>query len=495
MHGKFRPYPEAVRLLLLVYLFLVAAHTAHAVTSPQNAYGLSVDYTGGAAAGTLRVKLRDAILGGKLAGIRIVAHEIRADGLAYWAGEETSDSNGLAVFSLKQLGSGGRYYLKAFVWHDQPVYTQTLTAAGTIAWKTGRVRVRVKNATLAVPAPLAGYEVRLRRTDGSWGRRLTTDGQGVLRLDPPGLDKGIPYELTAISPLGGDRETSTVINAAGTYTFKVGNRPLVVTLRRADSNSVLAGKKVIVQERLADGTRVWAAAGRTDNAGRVVFELDSLGRGGRFVLRTNPFAVRMLDSELITKTGGYTFRVGNTPVTLINDVSGKRLVDKKLVAFTVVADKQLAWYSAGQTDASGTVFFDFPEVSTGTVFGVRADDPFGNGERFFSTLIREQGPLQLRVRKGASERLDRVDPVVSISSPVPGKAAAAGGFVLQGRASDDREIDRVVIEIRSGGKQQEADAWYNPTNDRWFFNVSANMLVTGSRAIITATVVDTSNNR
>jgi uncharacterized protein (DUF1800 family) len=141
------------------------------------------------------------------------------------------------------------------------------------------------------------------------------------------------------------------------------------------------------------------------------------------------------------------------------------------------------------------VFFDFPEVSTGTVFGIRAEDPFGNGERFFSRLIREQGPLQLRVRKGASERPDRIDPVISISSPAPGKAAASGGFVLQGQASDDRKIDQVIIETRSGGKQQEAEAWYNPANDRWFFYVSADTLVAGSRATITATAIDTTNNR
>lgn len=68
MHGKFRRYPAAIQLLLLVYLSLVTVQTAHAATSPQNADGLSVDYTGTAAAATLRVRLRDAILGGKLAG-------------------------------------------------------------------------------------------------------------------------------------------------------------------------------------------------------------------------------------------------------------------------------------------------------------------------------------------------------------------------------------------------------------------------------------------
>ena len=161
----------------------------------------------------------------------------------------------------------------------------------------------------------------------------------------------------------------------------------------------------------------------------------------------------------------------------------------------VAANKSVSWYASGQTNASGKVFFDFPETSSGSVFLVKAVDPFGNGEHFYSRLIRGQGPLQMQVRKGSAKRLDLNDPLVSIISPARGSKAAAGGFLLQGKASDDRKIDKVMVDVRSGGKQRQAQAWLNPASGRWYFNVAAATLTAGSNVSITVTAIDTTNNR
>lgn len=494
MYKKSHTCAGIVRYLLFGVLLMVGVQTTHAATSPQNTFGLSVDYTADAADGTLQVKLSDAISGAGMAGVTIIAREIRADGLSYPAGRQSTDSNGSTTFALDQLGIGGRYYLMAVVWHGQQIYTRTLTKPGSIVWKTGRVRVRVENATLKKPAPLANYAVDLRRSSLGWAKQFTTNSKGILRLDPPGLEDGIGYEFMANSPLSGNRKISDPISTTGTYTFRVGNRPLTVTLRQG-ATTVLAGRTISVLERLPDGSEARVTTGTTSNAGRIVFELDNLARGSRYILRVNPFDIGLMTSEPVATTGGYTFQVGNTPVVLIDEASGKKLSGKNLVAFALAEGSSTRWYASGQTNADGVAFFDFPETKSGTIFGIRVDNPLGNDERFFSKLIRKEGTLQFRVRKNTSERLDRSDPQVSIISPSSGKAAAAGGFIVQGSASDNRKIDQVMIEVRSGGKKSRARAEYNPDNERWSFYVTPGMLAGGDKVVLVAIAIDTTNNR
>jgi len=443
----------------------------------------------------LDVLLVDGLTNQRLAGIKVTAAERLATGKLKWAASRTTDDQGRAVFDLEGLGRGRVYVLYARVFNQVTSYSGDIVQPGKYVFRVGKLEVTAVSG--ADGALLTGYKVSVkeRLADGKlkWVTSGKTDSRGVVRFD---LKPARNYLLYAKSPVDGSGKFSGPVAAEGRFTFVVGNRPLTVTLVNGLSNTPLAGIKVTAAERLATGKLKWAASRTTDDQGRAVFDLEGLGRGRNYAFSCRPYNGGTVYSPDLTRPGEFTFRVGTLPVTLVDAVSGAPLAGRKLVACEKSSTGRLHWRKSGMTDAAGRVIFDLPGLDQGRVYVIKAYEPFDEGRKYYSPWVTREGEMTFAVTRGAAPyRPDLKPPWINIDTPRSHSLVSDVGFVLEGRATDDRGVARV--EILVGDPESAArplPAQYNPANGHWRCEVPASAVSAGQTAKLTARVVDSAYN-
>ncbi|MFN8642976.1 MAG: DUF1800 family protein [Candidatus Binatia bacterium] len=460
----------------------------------------------------LRVTLQNGLSGALLAGVRVTVNEKLPSGEQRWTASRDTDAAGQAVFDLDGLGSGRTYVLYATVYNGLTAWSDDLTAPGPYAFRVGTLEVRAVAG--ATGRPLAGAKITAYEVQGDgatkWTAAGATDDAGVIRFDLLGLRAGRTYRLYAKSPIDGSGKYSPDVTAEGALDFVVGNAPLRVAVVDGVSGAPLPGLKVTARELLADGTNTWVRELAADAGGVVTFDLDGLGSGRRYTLYARPYNAGSVTSDAIERPGDVYFRLGTVPVTLIDADTEQVLPNARIVAYRKLDGGDRAWTAEGWTDAAGTVRFDLPGLSqtiaaqqppppraAERVYVFKADNPFGNGRRYYSGLVEREGAVVMRVDRDVEQPIDFTAPTVGILAPVAGSAVdGEGGFGLIGAAADNVAVAAVTATLSDPAKGTSALAVsYNAALRQWTATVSAAQVTVGETVAVAVTATDQAQNR
>ncbi len=437
----------------------------------------------------LLVNLVDALDGSAQPGVRVDAWHQPEGGKRRWLARTETDAEGVARFDIDNLGEpdGPVVSLRAKVFGGS-AYTSGITATGPYTFPVGTLNLTLRSRVDGQLMPNAQVHLREVLDDGAhrWAMRGRTNADGVVRFTPAGLGEGREYRAKARSPSTRKWHSSEVYSAAGRYEFEVGNVPLVVSMVDGISAAPVTNKAIYAIEIFDNGARPkWRGKSVTDEDGVAVFDLSGLGEGRVYTLYARPFNAGSVRSAPIMEPGKFVFRVGTVPVTLIDGDSGEALAKRKLIAYRLGADDRKHWYRSAYTDLTGTVRFDLPGVGEGESYVIKAYNPFGDKQHFYSDPITQQGAVRFEVLADA----DRVPPQISVESPAQGMEVGTGNLTVRGTASDDEALAAVRLSVAGTA----IDVALDSMTGVWEAIVPAELLVAGPLALV-ATAVDEAQN-
>jgi hypothetical protein len=242
---------------------------------------------------------------------------------------------GVAVFHLDDLGTGQACVLRAPLNDGGDVDSQVSEDPGDLRRAVGALGVTVLAGSDG--RPLVDYRIEVREVVGGklvWAKSGTSDQEGVLHLDLPGLGQGRRYRLEARSPIDGSRKYSDEITEGGPVTFVVGNRPLHLRAINGITGTPLAGVPLSLRELLdEEGKTTWINTRNTDDDGNVSFDVEGLGDGRAFVLDAKLANGSIVRAAPVSNPGDYTFQLEETGATLAQRYDGSAPPIERMVAY------------------------------------------------------------------------------------------------------------------------------------------------------------------
>jgi uncharacterized protein (DUF1800 family)/5-hydroxyisourate hydrolase-like protein (transthyretin family) len=462
------------------------------------------DYTFVVGSPPLPVTLNDVSTGKTLADVQITAYRVVTGGKLEWITRQTTDANGRTSFDLPELSSGGTIRLQATAFNNFGAWSKDLTSSAAFEFGVGSLQINVKDGTQADSAMLPNLDVHIREnmTDGTttWFNKATTDAQGNLKIDLPGLDKGRTFFLQAMHPVTQRYKSSQVINKIGAYTFLVGTRLMAVTLRNAITAAPLADKEITLHEIKAGDTSnwpyIWRSSAKTDTQGIAIIDSELLAQVGlNFVLTVTPYNTgRVMTAPFPAQTYSVDFPVGAIPVTLVDSDNGNAVMPNQRVdAYEISTDGKLTWRKQGITDTNGQVIFDLETLLNGTRHVFKAFNPFANNQYPYSRIITASGAVTFAISRNDKGDLDLKAPVLEILAPSKSSVGNLG-FELSGKASDDKNLEQVLINLVSGTSNTTETATLDKITGNWKLTISSSKLQAGKTLDVTASALDTTGN-
>ncbi|MCB1863862.1 MAG: DUF1800 domain-containing protein [Chromatiales bacterium] len=404
-----------------------------------------------AAAGQAEVLLVDALSGTPRSGVDVHARERLGDGKSTWRAKTATGADGIARFELAGLGSGARYYFLANASDSGWLESAEITAPGRVRLEVGQLPVTAVSG--ADGEPLANRDITLvevlANDEQRWISRVETDASGQAVFDAPGLGQGRRYRLKAQSTIDQSWKYSAILETAGAFRFTVGNAPLAVRVEDFHSGAALAGIEITVRERVADGTH-WVTRRTADADGRLTLDLDGLGAGRVYELKAQPYNGGWAVSDALTATGEYRFRLGKLPVRLVAGDTGQALAGVQLVVIRKEWNGERKWQNDGMTDAGGTVRFDPTDLGGGPIYVIKAVNPFGDGEHYYSDWITAPAKFDFELTRDQPLQPDFRPPQITLIEPVAGARIGTGGMRVLGVAHDRVGVDGVRLRIARG---------------------------------------------
>jgi len=447
-----------------------------------------------AAGNMLTVQLNDLYSGQRLANVRITLQQVGPGDALTWVDSLRTDAQAEVHFDVD---ASERYRVVARPYGGKAVSKPFPGSVGRVRLTVGRLPVMVRSALNGQPLVAAKVTLYRMREDGrrEWFARHETDASGLVIFEPDGLDGSTRYRLGALSPADGSRKYSALISATGPFEFIVGNPPVEVAVVNGVSGRPLADLELNVFERLGADERRWVARRTTDENGQALIDLDGLDAGRVYYLSAKPYNAGRVDSSDISRPGKFRFRVGTTPARLLDALTGAAIPAVRLTAYRKTEDGRLHWYRSGETDASGIVHFDLPALGAGEWYQFRAQNPFSQGQRFYSRVTGVQGPFDFMVEPGMPTAVDRQLPTLSILSPRGDLPVADAGFSLSGVADDDRglaKLEATVSDPLLGTTRLQVSL--DASSGRWRASVPASSITSGERVSLRVKAWDSSRN-
>ena len=417
-------------------------------------------------------------------------------------GKAKTDEKGLVTFDIPDLSKDGttvqlmtRVFNSSF-WAK----SQTITSTNPVNFLLASTTVKVIDGSVANGSLLPDLKVYLREVTGPDSRKyvghVTTDSEGLLRLTLPEISSGKAYILDAKnpSPLVSRRKYSQPIGSIGEHTFVLGTQLLKVSLANAITQQPVADKRVDVYQYIEGENPKWRGRVTTDAAGLGFVDVPQLAEvGNSFYLRAvRPYGNNHAYSEdFASNTFNNSFLVGKTPVTLSNKSDGLPMSNASIHTYEILSTGKLQWRGRGTTDTTGTVHFDLRHLADGKPHVFRAINPFGNNKHHYSERVTSEGAVNFAIDIEDDGSLDLVAPSVAITSPSATSEVATSGFKLAGTASDNKQLDSVIISIDG----TDYPVSVNSITSSWELMVPAEQLRAGMALKVQVTATDQSKNQ
>lgn len=448
----------------------------------------------------LTVALTDAINGDVLVDKSIAAYEILASGERKYFKKLSTDNNGMAQFDLPgmDMDGGRQYQLTVRGFGDYKSYSDVITTAGQFNFRVGTASVQLINGSDIAKSPLPDTKLSVMTVQGDknvWFASATSDENGRVRLDLPGISAGTVYRFKAASPINGSSKYSGLMTQAGNINFVVGNLGTEVTLSNMLNGMSYPNEQVKAYRINAAGEREWYAQMDTDANGVAIFDLDGIGQGQSYQFRARQFATGSSYSHIVSAPGEVDFAIGAVPVTLIDRTTNQPLAGVKITAYDIQDNGKLKWIKSGETDSSGLLVFDLDGLGQGERFAFKAHNPFGDDKRYYGPVITDIGAVTFSIEEGEYGELDLTAPDVVIETPEQ-NIANANGFRVTGVASDNQAVDYVeVTVVDSLLGTHKVDASFDENNQRWQADIMADWVSTSQTITVIATAYDYALNQ
>ncbi|NOQ63339.1 MAG: hypothetical protein GQ582_02355, partial [Methyloprofundus sp.] len=188
-----------------------------------------------------------------------------------------------------------------------------------------------------------------------------------------------------------------------TQTAYAATSTLHVTLANGITGETVPNLRIDAYERLADGSKQWRAKSTTDSQGAAAFELEGLGAGQVYLLRSKPYNGISAYSEDIDSGADFSFKVGTLQLTLVDYLSQATLTDTKVTLYKRLADGSDKWAGSARSDESGMIRFTPVGLENGETYSVRTSS-YGAGNAYspvvssVSDLTLELGTLAVTVQ-------------------------------------------------------------------------------------------------
>ena len=276
--------------------------------------------------GTVRVKIKNGSLPDHppLNDVKVSIQRLQDDGKFKYFASANSGEAGTIKVDLPDLDQGAVYRLTAAstitgAYKASP----PITESGNHTFVVGNPEFNVRLVNAISGDVLSGQRITVYELleDGNkkWIMRGETGEDGKVYFDLNGIGSGRNYVLYA-EPYNGGRVVSPIIQQYGAFDFMVGSLPL--TLIDEETQNTIAGKKVSAFQVLDDGKLKWRKKGVTDEQGRILFDLEGLAEGHRYVFKAEkPFDDnKHYYSRVVQAAGEFSFVVSkgnNTKPDLI----------------------------------------------------------------------------------------------------------------------------------------------------------------------------------
>ncbi|OYY92231.1 MAG: hypothetical protein B7Y41_16645, partial [Hydrogenophilales bacterium 28-61-23] len=215
---------------------------------------------------------------------------------------------------------------KVYVFKAQPygywVTSEEYRSAGWYDFRVGKLQIRVLDGQTGQGRADQAVLLQRWQADGHHTvvMSVRTDAQGWLKLDPPLVGQE-SYLVSAQSPTDGQSKASEVYRGSGPYTFVLGNAAVIGKVEDAVSGAALSGKIVEAWETLANGSLVLVAKRATDANGLTKFDLDGVGTGRKYHLKSQPY-LQSVESGELTGVGEQLLKAGKLQVQVLDGRTG-----------------------------------------------------------------------------------------------------------------------------------------------------------------------------
>lgn len=480
-------------------------------TSPVYTQSGAVDFL----VGSVVVTVRDGTAASQalLPNLEVHVREQLADGKSTWIGKGTTDSNGLLRIDLPDLDKGKQYRLNAI----SPVTgryrdSQVLNARGQYTFLVGTrlLLVNLLNALSGAAVPNINVTAYKLDADGvnrwkGWTTSANTDAQGLAKLDSEAFSVTGNRFILVATPYNGGRVESASF-AAGDYAVKFPVGSIPVTLTNRATATVMPDISLNAYRVDASNRLWWVKAGKTNAAGQVLFDLETLSSGERHVLvAQDPFKQgRNYYSRLVSSTGAVDFGIRL-------DAEGSRL-DFELPRLEILTPKQTEVGTSGFT-LTGTALDNWAVRELAASVSVDANT---------QALVTEWNPLtgdwsskvpanllvagkEVKVTVVAWDKAgnraertvlfkviaDQALPVIQISSHREGDEVVKTGFILKGQVSDDTGVASLTAQAQGLANLAVKNLTLSSQGD-WAWVIPNGQLTAGQTLKLALTATDVS---
>ena len=357
----------------------------------------------------VRVKAVNGLNNAILANHKILAYKQNTDGSSTYFSSATTDSLGFVDFQLSDIASQPYLFKAASLTDGRTWESELISSTGTSNFVIGNKLLNVTVSSGIDNSPLAAQEVILYQLSNSgtrqWYRSVTTDSNGQLTLNLPGLGSDIDYELRTQSKQGSLAVFSGKISATGNFAFKVAN----VQVKAIDglTNNKIAGHKVIAYKQKTDGSFSYVSSTNTDASGLADFQLDNISSQAYLFKAASLSDGRIWESELITSSGVANFVIGNKllNVTVSSGVDNAPLTNQVVTLYQLKTDGSRQSLRTVSTDSKGALALDLPGLGIGTDYELKTLPKHGSRE-VYSGKISATGSFAFKV---ANIRIKAID--------------------------------------------------------------------------------------
>ncbi|MFS1823005.1 hypothetical protein, partial [Bacillus anthracis] len=220
------------------------------------------------------------------------------------------------------------------------------------------------------------------------------------------------------------------------------------------SGQGLASKSVELWEVLANGAQVLRLKRTTGTTGAVSFDVDGLGGGRRYVLKSQPY-MQQIESGVIEASGERVLRAGQLQIQVLEGRGGTAYAWRDVTLMEANPDGSLSWLQNYKTDGEGRLKLDPQGLGSRKLF-LRAVSLL-DGSRKDSQIFAGAGAYEFRVG-GAGLTVKVVDHVSNVglaSLEVQAyERLADGSEALRGKATTDAEgKSRFDLDGLGSGRQ------------------------------------------
>ncbi len=470
--------------------------------------------------GTVRAQVMD---GSKqpptpLVETKIYIDKLEKEGKYKRFGRAYTDDAGMLRIDLPGVESGTLYRLSApSPSSGETKYSDPIANPGNHSFVVGNpaVNVTLINAMSGQRIPNKKLAVYRVNDDGSHsrvtGKKTDSNGRAVFDLDNVGENTN--YFLKA-HPFNGGYTHSDPITHYGNFDFRVGTVP--VTLVNSENDNPIPNKKVTAFAIKPDGSLEWRKSAKTDSQGQIIFDLEGLRDGTRFILKaSHPFGRRgYYYSGVIQSEGAFLFAVteGETgqpdtefpELTITSPASGSSVPARGFIVTGTAADNRridriVASIRSGEMDAvtstaeynattgewSLTVSADQLVPEQSTVISVTAFDGSDNA------TVQE---ISLLVEAAIT---DSAPPVINLLSHSDGSDVPKTGVILQGTVTDDAGLSSLVATVTDpvlGTVISEQPIQFNINTGQWELVIRNGQMTVNRSIALQLVATDAANN-